>query len=229
MENKIKISASLACADLLNLQQSVKQLEDAGIDLLHIDIMDGTFVPNYCLNIDLMKALKEKTTIPMECHLMVNDPERYIERIAEAGASCLTIHYEATPHVQRALSLIRKCGMKSGVALNPSTPIEVLQYLLDDIDVVTLMMINPGFAGQKLIPAMMRKLKDLRAFLDRNGKAETDIIVDGNVSIQNIPGMVEAGATILVGGTSSLFRKGFTIMESARIIRTLYKIKSLIN
>lgn len=222
MKRTIKISASLACADLLNIEDDILQLEEAGVEYLHIDIMDGMFVPNFCLNIDLMKAIKKRNKIPMECHLMVNDPERYVERIAEAGAECMSIHYEATPHVQRTLSLIHQNGMKAGVALNPSTPISVLDYLLDDLDVITLMMINPGFAGQKLIPAMLKKLKDTRSFLDKNGKQNMDIIVDGNVSIENIPKMVDAGATVLVGGTSSIFRKGIPIADSVKLVRTLY-------
>ena len=222
MSNKIKISASVACADLLNLERDICFLNEAEVDLLHIDIMDGTFVPNYCLSIDIMHALRKVTRIPLECHVMINDPERYIEKIAEAGAGYLSIHYETTPHVQRALTIIRRCGMKAGVALNPATPVEVLEYLVDDIDLVTLMMINPGFAGQKLIPSMIRKIADMRKFLDLRGKEHTDILVDGNVSIDNIPQMTKAGATILVGGTSSIFRKGHSIMESVELVKTLY-------
>ena len=222
MNKNIKISASIACADLLNLERDIRSLEEAKVDLLHIDIMDGTFVPNYCLSIDIMHALKKVTHIPLECHVMINDPERYIEKIAEAGASYLSIHYETTPHAQRALSLIRSCGMKAGIALNPATPVEVLDYLINDIDLVTLMMINPGFAGQKLIPSMIRKIADTREFFSCREKVPTDILVDGNVSIDNIPQMTKAGATILVGGTSSVFRKGYTIKESVELVKTLY-------
>ncbi|MDR1556136.1 MAG: ribulose-phosphate 3-epimerase [Tannerellaceae bacterium] len=222
MNDKIKISASLACADMLNLEREVRLLERAGIDLLHIDIMDGIFVPNYGLNMDIMRALKRITDIPMECHLMIHDPERYIERITEAGGRYLSVHYEATLHIQRALALIRRNNMKAGVALNPATSIEVLDYIADDIDFVNLMMINPGFAGQKLIPAMIRKISDTRKYLDRRGKEHIDILVDGNVSIDNIPSMVEAGATILVGGTSGIFRKNHSIEESVELVRTLY-------
>lgn len=222
MKRIIKISASLACADLLNMEHDIHSLEKAGVEFLHMDIMDGLFVPNFCLNFDLMKAIKDKTNIPMECHIMVKDPERYVEKVAASGAECLSVHYEATPHIQRTLSLIRHFGMKAGVALIPSTPINVLDYILDDLDVVTLMMINPGFAGQKLIPDMLRKLRETRVFLDSRGKQDMDIIVDGNVSIENIPKMVDAGATILVGGTSSIFRKGVSIKESVELVRTLY-------
>ena len=222
MNNRIKISASLACADILNLERDVQVLQNAGVDLLHIDIMDGTFVPNFCLNIDIMHALRNITDIPLECHIMINDPERYIETIAETGAIYLSIHIEATHHVQRALNLIRRCGMKAGVALNPTTPVEVLDYILDDIDLVTLMMINPGFAGQQLIPSMIRKIADMKRFLSVAGKEHIDILVDGNVSIENIPKMTQAGATILVGGTSSIFRKGYSIRESVELVRTLY-------
>ena len=222
MNNNIKISASLACADKLNLERDVNALRDSGVDMLHIDIMDGAFVPNFCLNIDIMHALRNITDIPLECHVMINDPERYIEKIAEAGAAYLSIHFESTRHVHRALKLIHRFGMKAGVALNPATPVEVLKYIADDIDLVTLMMINPGFAGQQLIPSMIEKIVDTGDFLKSAGKDHIDILVDGNVSIENIPLMTKAGATILVGGTSSIFRKGYSIKESVELIRTLY-------
>lgn len=224
--SEIKISASLACADPLNLEHDLRELENAGIDLLHIDIMDGSFVPNFCLNMDIMKALKLKSNMPLEVHLMVNDPERYIDRLVQSGADYLTIHYEAAPHVQRALALIRKCGIKAGIALNPATPLSALEYIIDDVDVLTLMMINPGFPGQKLIPDMIRKIRDARTFLENHGHGDMDIIVDGNVSIENIPRMVDAGATILVGGTSSIFRKGVSIKDSTDLVRGLYYVEN---
>ena len=222
MHNNIKISASLACADMLNLERDVNVLRESGVDMLHIDIMDGAFVPNFCLSIDIMHALRNITDMPLECHVMINDPERYIEKIAEAGAEYLSIHVEATHHIQRALALIRSFGMKAGVALNPTTPVEILDYIVDDIDLVTLMMINPGFAGQKLIPSMIRKIADTKQFLSNADKAHIDILVDGNVSIENIPQMTKAGATILVGGTSSVFRKGYSIRESVELVKTLF-------
>jgi len=222
MNNSIKISASLACADALNLERDVRILKDSGVDMLHIDIMDGSFVPNFCLNIDLMHALGHVTDMPLECHVMINDPERYIEKIAKAGAKYLSIHFESTVHVQRALTLIRSFGMKAGVSLNPTTPVDVLDYIVDDIDLVTLMMINPGFAGQQLIPSMIRKIADTKRFLRVAGKDHIDILVDGNVSIENIPQMIQAGATILVGGTSSIFRQGHTIHESVELVKTLF-------
>ena len=225
MQNKMRLSASLACADLLNLERDILLLKKAGIDFLHIDIMDGTFVPNFCLNMDIMRAVKGSTDIPLECHLMIHDPERYIGQIAAIGCMYLSVHYEATPHIQRALNLIRQYEMKAGIALNPATSVDVLNYLVDDIDLVTLMMINPGFAGQQLIPSMIRKIADTRKYLDTHGKEHVDILVDGNVSIANIPKMVKAGATILVGGTSSIFRKGYGIDESAALVRSLYENK----
>ena len=222
MHNNIKISASLACADMLNLERDVNVLRESGVDMLHIDIMDGAFVPNFCLSIDIMHALRNITDMPLECHVMINDPERYIEKIAEAGAEYLSIHVESTHHIQRALALIRSFGMKAGVALNPTTPVEILDYIVDDIDLVTLMMINPGFVSQKLIPSMIRKIADTKQFLSNADKAHIDILVDGNVSIENIPQMTKAGATILVGGTSSVFRKGYSIRESVELVKTLF-------
>jgi ribulose-phosphate 3-epimerase len=222
MGNKIKISASMACADMLNLGRDIAELETSGVELFHIDIMDGLFVPNFCLSIDVASAIKKQTDIPLEFHLMINDPERFIENIVEAGASYISVHYESTKHIHRALSLINSYGIKAGVALNPATPLDVLNYIVDDIDLVTLMMIDPGFYGQKLIPDMIRKIVDTKKFFNDRKKEDIDILVDGNVSISNIPSMVKAGATILVGGTSSIFREGYSIAESVKLIRTLY-------
>lgn len=222
MKNNVVISASIACADILNLERDIHELEVAGIELLHIDIMDGLFVHNFCLSIDTVSAIRKITEIPLECHLMINNPERYIIQLADAGASYISVHYESTNHVQGVLSLIHSLKIKAGVALNPSTPVDVLNYIVDDLDLVTLMMINPGFYGQKLIPDMIRKIADTRKYLDSRGKQKTDILVDGNVSISNIPKMVEAGATILVGGTSSIFRNDYTITESIKLVKTLY-------
>ena len=219
--NHIKISASLLCADPLNLEDNVRQLEAAGADMLHIDMMDGNFVPNLGISIRTVKALGAKTSLPMECHLMMYNPGQYIDTLAEAGASSVTVHCEALPHLQRVLSGIRSAGMKAGVALNPSTPLSALDYVLDDIDMVTIMSVNPGFYGQKFIPAVMGKIKDARCYLDACGYSDIDILVDGNVSFENIPSLVEAGATMLVGGSFSAFRKGYSIAGAVGRMREL--------
>ncbi|MGA2633662.1 MAG: ribulose-phosphate 3-epimerase [Terracidiphilus sp.] len=221
MNRAVKLEASLACANIKNLQADIEQLNAAGIDYLHIDIMDGKFVPNFALDFSIMRAARELSNIPQECHLMVVEPERYIDRTVAAGAEYVAIHVEATYHVQRALQQIRDAGAKSGIALNPATPLSNLEYILDDIDMVTVMTVNPGFVGQKLIPAMLRKIKDVRALLDSTGHDQVEIQVDGNVSFEHIPAMVEAGATMLVGGTSSVFHKDYSIQEAVTAVREI--------
>lgn len=222
MGYKIKIEASVACANFRNLEKDIREIEECQIDFLHIDIMDGTFVPNFCLDFSIMKTIGEITDLPMECHLMIERPERYIEKAAQMGAKYISIHTEATHHMQKALTQIRSLGVKSGIALNPATPINVLDYILEDIDLIVIMTVNPGFAGQALIPETIRKIEEVRRLIEVKGYGHIEIQVDGNVSMENIPKMVKAGATMLVGGTSSVFRKGHPISESVTMMRTLY-------
>ncbi|NLV73866.1 MAG: ribulose-phosphate 3-epimerase [Chloroflexi bacterium] len=216
---QIKVCASLACADLLNLERDLRAMEAAGIDYLHIDVMDGTFVPNLALGTDLLRAVGRATRIPLDVHLMIERPERYIETFHVLGAQVLTVHQEASIHLQRTLAAIRGLGMRAGVALNPATPLETLRYVLDDIDLLLIMTVNPGFAGQKLIPSTLGKIADARALFEAHHR-EVDIQVDGNVSFENAVRMAQAGANWLVGGTSSLFMSGLTIAEGARQLRT---------
>lgn len=217
----IHLGASIACANLARLEADLEQLCAGGIDSLHIDVMDGRFVSNFGLDFTLMETIGGVCDIPMDCHLMIEEPERYIDRAAAAGAQYIAIHFEATRHAQKALKQIRDTGAKSGIALNPATPIECLEYILDDIDFVTVMTVNPGAAGQRLIPAMLRKIADVRRMLDQSGHADVDVQVDGNVSFTHISAMVEAGATMLVGGTSSVFQKGYSIPEAIATVRQL--------
>jgi ribulose-phosphate 3-epimerase len=154
---------------------------------------------------------------------MVVEPERYIEKTVASGAEYVAIHFEATYHVQKALQQIRDAGAKSGIVLNPATPLTNLEYILDDIDMVTIMTVNPGFAGQKLIPAMLRKIEDTRALLHSTGHDNVEIQVDGNVSFENIPAMVSTGATMLVGGSSSVFHKDYSIPEAIAAVREIVR------
>lgn len=217
----VHLGASIACANLARLEADLQQLCTGGIDSLHIDMMDGRFVPNFGLDFTLMETIGRVCDAPMDCHLMIEEPERYIDRAAAAGAQFITIHYEATRHAQKALAQIRETGARAGMALNPATPIECLEYLLDDIDFVTVMTVNPGAAGQRLIPAMLRKIADVRGMLEEAGRAGADIQVDGNVSFTHIPAMVDAGATMLVGGTSSVFHKDYSISEAIKTVRQI--------
>ncbi|HEV2326058.1 MAG TPA: hypothetical protein VGS10_19120, partial [Terracidiphilus sp.] len=169
----------------------------------------------------IMETIARIVDLPMDCHLMIEAPERFIGRAVRAGAGYVTIHYEATRHVQRALRQIRDAGARPGVALNPATPVACLDYILDDVDVVTVMTVNPGAAGQTLIPAMIRKIGDVRRLLEKSGHEHIDIQVDGNVSFAHIPAMVSAGATMLVGGTSSIFHRDYSIPDAVHAVRRL--------
>lgn len=222
MKKSVLLSASLACADFRNLEKDIHELERAEVDALHFDVMDGHFVPNFCLNIDILRTVRQITSLPVDVHLMVTNPEYFIPIFAEEKPDYLSFQAEATPHIQRELAYIRSQGIKSGLALNPATPLNVLDYVLPDLDMVVLMTVNPGFAGQKLIPAMIDKVSNLKSMLDSQG-LNIEIEVDGNVSFENIPALVKAGATMLVGGTSSIFRKGYEIYDAVQ------KVNGIIN
>jgi ribulose-phosphate 3-epimerase len=192
------------CADWGNLKANVQMLERGGVDYYHFDIMDGNFVPNFTMGPDLLKALRSATDKPFDIHLMVEEPERYIDMFADAGADWISVHAESKTHLQRALQQIRGRGLKAGVALIPSTPLSFLEYVLDVTDYVCLMTVNPGFAGQTFISSMYKKISALRAMIESGG-SRTEIQVDGNISYEAIPKVVENGASLLVCGTSSLF------------------------
>ncbi len=156
----ITIAASLACANYLHLEEDLRALEAAGVEYLHIDIMDGQFVPNFALNMDHMRAARQVTSLPMDVHLMVERPERYFERFVAAGASIVAVHQECVTHLQRTLAEIRRLGASAGVALNPATPLDTLEYVMEDVDFLLLMTVNPGSYGQKLVPSALRKIAD---------------------------------------------------------------------
>jgi ribulose-phosphate 3-epimerase len=221
MARSIQLGASVACANLAALQDDLQQLGASGIDFLHIDIMDGRFVDNFALSFSEMETIRQITSLPMDCHLMVEQPERFLDRAAAAGATAITIHYEATRQVQKALQQIRAAGARPGIALNPATPTDCLEYILDDLEMVTVMTVNPGASGQRLIPSMLRKIADVRGRLDAAGYEHIDLEVDGNVSFAHIPEMVRAGATMLVGGTSSIFHREYSIPEAVNAVRNL--------
>ena len=216
----IKLCASLACADLLHLERDLHAMVDAGIDYVHIDIMDGQFVPNFSQNLDVMRAIRSVVSLPMDVHLMVERPERYLEAFVDAGAKILVVHQESSVHLQRTLSRIRGLGVQAGVALNPSTSLRALDYLLEDLDLLLIMTVNPGFSGQQLVPSSLRKIADARVLFENHGLS-TNIQVDGNISFENAGRMVRAGANYLVGGTSSIFARDVTIAEGARRLRAV--------
>lgn len=211
---KRKISPSVMCADFFELEKSIRTFEANNIDLLHIDIMDGGFVPNYTLGTDFVKALKRKTNIPLDIHLMIERPENKLDWFEFGENDYVSVHYESTPHIHKALTTIKGRGARAMVALNPGTPISAVENLLDDIDAVLVMTVNPGFAGQRLVGSTLKKIKRLREYLDKEGYENIEIEVDGNVSFENAKLMREAGASIFVAGTSSVFSKEATIDEN---------------
>lgn len=211
-----KISASLMCVDFSDIRSSIKKLEQAKVEYLHIDIMDGSFVPNFTLGPDFVRSIREMSDIPCDIHLMVYEPERHIELFAPRKGDLVSIHAEATVHLQRTLQLIRTTGATAAVALNPATPVDMLDYVLDDIGAVLVMTVNPGFAGQKLVPATLKKIQDVRQMI--SGRS-IEIEVDGNVSLENAVKMRARGADIFVAGTSSLFINGRGLVECAADLR----------
>lgn len=195
-----KIAPSLLSADFANLTEEIKKVENGGADYLHLDIMDGIFVPNITFGPPVIKSLKKIANIPFDVHLMIDRPERFIKDFVDAGADILTVHQEASTHLHRTIQLIKSYGIKAGVSLNPSTPLNVLDYIIEDLDLILIMTVNPGFGGQSFIPAMVDKIKSLRKTInDRN----LDIIleVDGGVKLSNAKELADIGVDLLVAGS----------------------------
>lgn len=214
------LSPSLMCADLAHLEADVRALEHAGAEYLHLDIMDAHFTPNMPLGLETARQLRSMTHLPFDAHLMVDLNDFFIRQVHELGANMVSVHVESCTHLDRALALIRALGMRAGVALNPSTPLQVMEYVLDRLDFVMLMTVNPGFAGQRITPSSFRKIADCRNYLKAKG-VSIPIEVDGNVSFENIPAMVAAGADILVAGTSSVYNASAGILENTARTRAL--------
>lgn len=201
----IEISSSLMCADLLNLESEILKLEKAGTDMFHMDIMDGHFVNNLALSIDLLKAIRSVSTTPLEAHLMVENPLDYIEKAKKAGADMISVHLESTPHIHKALKEIRECNMKAGIAINPGTSHLLIEPLLEETDFILTMAVNPGFAGQEFIKSTVNKVYKINEMLKENHLTNIKIEVDGNINSETIPPLYNAGARIFVGGTSGIF------------------------
>jgi len=218
-----EISVSMMCANFLDIKGDLEELENAGIEYLHFDIMDGDFVPNYTLGPCMLDALRDHTNITYDIHMMVERPEDKLKFFDIREGDFVSVHYESTYHLQRVLASIKALGGKAGVAINPATPISSLENVLDDIDFVLVMTVNPGFAGQKLIPQGLQKITDVRNMLDKKGYKDVKIQVDGNVSFENAKKMRAAGADIFVAGTSGLFMKDMTIKQAAQKLRDSIK------
>ena len=212
----IKLAPSILSADFARLLEDVKKVEKAGCEYLHIDVMDGHFVPNITLGPGIVKSLRKDVDMVFDAHLMIENPDNYIKEFADAGCDIIVVHQEACTHLHRTIQNIKSHGIKAGVALNPATPIETIKYVLQDVDMVLLMSVNPGFGGQSYIPVVTEKIKELKALIDEMN-LDIDIEVDGGVKPSNIDEVVNAGANVIVAG-SAIFNAG-NIDEAVKSLR----------
>ena len=201
MAQNIKISPSILSADFSILGDEIKSLEQAGADLIHVDVMDGHFVPNITMGPPIIKMVRKCTKLPFDVHLMISPVEKYIKAFAEAGSDIITIHPEATDNLKRAVGTIKSLGKKAGVSLNPKTPISALINVINDIDLILIMSVNPGFAGQSFMSEVLPKVTELRKMINEK-KLKIDIEIDGGINFETAPLAVKAGANILVSGTT---------------------------
>ena len=200
------IAPSILSADFSRLGEEIKSVEAGGADYIHLDVMDGIYVPNITFGAPVVSKLRSSTTLPFDVHLMVDRPERFIEDFAKAGSNIITVHAEATIHLHRTLQQIRAAGIKAGVSLNPATPLQCLEYIIDDLDLILLMSVNPGFGGQSYIPAVTEKIRIVRELIRESGR-EIILEVDGGVKLENAMEILKAGADLLVVG-SDIFSEG---------------------
>ncbi|MBQ9833474.1 MAG: ribulose-phosphate 3-epimerase [Clostridia bacterium] len=211
----IKVAPSILSADFANMGEAVRKTQEWGADYIHLDVMDGNFVPQITFGAMMCKAIRKYTNIPIDAHLMVNDPRKYIEQFADAGADIVTVHTEADKHIHGTLQKIKQCGMKAGVVLNPATPISACECVIEDCDMILLMSVNPGFGGQKFIPGVVKKIQQLKNMIDKSG-CSVDIEIDGGINPETAKLCIEAGANVLVAGNSV-----FTAQDPARMIKLI--------
>ncbi len=212
----VRISPSILSADFARLGEEIREVERAGADYIHIDVMDGHFVPNITVGPMIVKAARGITRLPLDVHLMISDPDQYIDDFAKAGAGILTVHIETLKHVHRTIQHIKDKGVMPGLALNPATPLDVLDYILDDLDMVLLMTVNPGFEGQRFIPEVIPKIKRLKEEIDRRD-LDVDVEVDGGINPEVIGDVARAGANVFVAGSAIFYSKDYE--KTIRLMR----------
>ncbi|NRQ56663.1 MULTISPECIES: ribulose-phosphate 3-epimerase [Brevibacillus] len=198
----VKIAPSILSADFARLGEEILDVERGGADWIHVDVMDGHFVPNITIGPLIVEAIRPVTKLPLDVHLMIEEPDRYIPQFAKSGADWITVHQEACRHLHRSLYLIKEQGVKAGVVLNPATPVSTIEPVLADLDMVLLMTVNPGFGGQKFIQSVVPKIKELRQLLNERGLGHVEIEIDGGVNVETARLCEEAGATVLVAGSA---------------------------
>lgn len=197
-----KLAPSILSADMGHLEADIKAIDEAGTQYIHVDVMDGMFVPNISFGFPVLKAVRKMTDKVLDVHLMIADPDRYIDEFYKAGADIICVHAEACTHLHRTIQHIKQLGIKAAVALNPGTPLSAIDYILEDLDMVLVMSVNPGFGGQKFIPSSLRKIKELKSILKERGLEHIDIEVDGGVTLNNVQEIKAAGANVFVAGSA---------------------------
>ena len=220
MENNILISPSVLAADFSKLGDEVQSVSEMGADFIHLDIMDGHFVPNLSFGADIVRVIRPYSNLPFDVHLMITNPEIYISSYVDAGANLITVHPESTSHIHSVLQQIKKSGIKAGVALNPGTPIEVLENIIDITDLVLVMTVNPGFGGQSFLLSQLAKISKIRSIIDKENYS-IDLSVDGGINAKTAALAIDAGANVLVAGTSIFKSKDKTYLESINRLRNI--------
>jgi|TARA_Y100000589_G_scaffold201661_1_gene190284 ribulose-phosphate 3-epimerase len=217
---KIQISPSILSADFSNLEKDIKKLETAGADMIHVDVMDGHFVPNITIGPPVIKALRNKTSLPFDVHLMISPVHKYIKDFANAGADIITIHPEATPNLQESIDEIKSFKKKVGISLNPDTKIDIVEDYLDKVDLILIMSVYPGFGGQKFISDVLEKIKSLKNLKDKK-KLNFDIEVDGGINFSNFKSVIDAGANVLVSGTTIFKENNGDIKKNIDFLKSI--------
>ncbi len=222
MNKKRKIAPSILAADFARLAEQIELVESAGVDLIHVDVMDGHFVPNISIGVPVVSSIRKVTDLPLDVHLMIENPADYVDAFVDAGADYLTVHLEACPNLHEVTKLIKNKNIKAGVAINPSTPVESLDHnYLDEIDLILIMSVNPGFGGQKFIPETLARLNQTQAILQKRGLNHIEVETDGGIQLENMKEVAEAGAEILVSGSGiyNTDNPTQTILEMKNILK----------